>query len=416
MVTPLTASSNDRCSSVSRSRPALGPAARPPSAAPAAEQPAEEVAEVAQVVDPEGAAAGTRRRRSPPPKPPAAGPEAADLVVLLALVGVTEDVVGGGDLLEALLGAGVGVGVVLLGQLPVGAGDLLVGRRRTRPQDLVVVLFEPFALGGHGSGLAPHHHHGRTQHARPASGTRPASPRRPPARPPSTVAFARATASCDRGIEGSTLGRRIDPLEALFGQDVAQHGRAACRALASSDPARVADGPWPGRACRGPGAASPRASVAARADLVGLLLGHPLLVVLELGLQTAERVEVLVALGQACSFVGELGARPLRSRGVIAGAVVDDLGSDALRRRGLAPRRPGRRSIDASGCQLRVPTPTSTRDSGVTCLSGDGRSSAISSCRRRSRRRRPRRRRRVVAPGPRCRPPAPAASAFEASS
>ena len=47
----------------------------------------------------------------------------ADLVVLLALLGVAEHVVRGRDLLEALLGvlvAGVGVGVELLGELAVG--------------------------------------------------------------------------------------------------------------------------------------------------------------------------------------------------------------------------------------------------------------------------------------------------------
>ena len=55
----------------------------------------------------------------------------ADLVVLLALLGVAEHVVRGRDLLEALLGlvvAGVRVGVELLRELLVGARDLLVGR------------------------------------------------------------------------------------------------------------------------------------------------------------------------------------------------------------------------------------------------------------------------------------------------
>ena len=87
----------------------------------------------------------------PAPKPPGIGPVLADLVVLLALVGVTEDVVGRADLLEAVLGARVGVRVVLLGQLPVGARDLLVGGRRDDPEHLVVVLLEPLPLGGHRS-------------------------------------------------------------------------------------------------------------------------------------------------------------------------------------------------------------------------------------------------------------------------
>src|SRR5690606_33564121 len=51
------------------------------------------------------------------------GAHAADLVVLLALVGVADHLVGGRDLLEALLGdgvVGVGVGVQLTGELTVG--------------------------------------------------------------------------------------------------------------------------------------------------------------------------------------------------------------------------------------------------------------------------------------------------------
>ena len=83
------------------------------------------------------------------PPAPAAGPAAAeparagagrhhlaDLVVLLALLGVAEHVVRGGDLLEALLGvlvAGVRVGVVLLRELPVRARDVLLGRALGTP-------------------------------------------------------------------------------------------------------------------------------------------------------------------------------------------------------------------------------------------------------------------------------------------
>ena len=58
--------------------------------------------------------------------------QAAKLVVFLALFGVGEDSVGLGHLLEALLGrrvAGVGVGVVLLGELAIGAFDLIAARR-----------------------------------------------------------------------------------------------------------------------------------------------------------------------------------------------------------------------------------------------------------------------------------------------
>ena len=120
----------------------------------------------------------------PPPKPPAMGPRRADLVVLLALVGVAEDVVGRRDLLEALLVTRVGVRVVLLGQLAVGAGDLLGRGRLGHAQDLVVVLLEPFALGRHRVDVStvasvvrrahPHHDHGRPHDRARASGSRPA--------------------------------------------------------------------------------------------------------------------------------------------------------------------------------------------------------------------------------------------------
>jgi hypothetical protein len=76
-----------------------------------------------------------------------------DLVVLLALGGVAQHVVGGRDLLESLLGglvARVGVGVVLLGQLAVGARDLLLGGVLPDSEGGVVVLLEPLPLGRHG--------------------------------------------------------------------------------------------------------------------------------------------------------------------------------------------------------------------------------------------------------------------------
>ena len=50
----------------------------------------------------------------------------AAYVVLLPPGLVTEHVVGGRNLLEAVLRARVGVGVVLLGQLAIGASDLFV--------------------------------------------------------------------------------------------------------------------------------------------------------------------------------------------------------------------------------------------------------------------------------------------------
>ena len=91
-----------------------------------------------------------RRRRpavngpNPPPRP------RAQLVVLLALLGVADDVVGLGDRLEPLLGglvAGVGVGVVGTRELAVGLLD--VGRRRVLgdAEDLVEVLVRPVRAG-----------------------------------------------------------------------------------------------------------------------------------------------------------------------------------------------------------------------------------------------------------------------------
>ena len=64
-------------------------------------------------------------------------------VVGLALVRVGEHVVGGGDLLEALLGllvTRVRVGVILPRELAVGLLDLVLGSLLVDPQDLVEVL------------------------------------------------------------------------------------------------------------------------------------------------------------------------------------------------------------------------------------------------------------------------------------
>ena len=77
--------------------------------------------------------------KPPGPAGPAAPPKPANMpagVVLLALLGVRERVVGLLDLLEALLGravAGVAVGVVLAGQLAVGLLDLLAEAPRPTP-------------------------------------------------------------------------------------------------------------------------------------------------------------------------------------------------------------------------------------------------------------------------------------------
>ena len=86
-----------------------------------------------QVVDVEAAAAAAaeRRRRSRRRKPPRRSSD-ADLVVLRALLGVADDVVGLGDRLELLVlrgVTGVGVGVVGARELAVGLLDLVGARR-----------------------------------------------------------------------------------------------------------------------------------------------------------------------------------------------------------------------------------------------------------------------------------------------
>src|SRR5829696_2764188 len=101
-----------------------------------AEQVAEQVAEPAQVLDPDPAAAGeaapaTGEAAEAAAPERARGEQPAGLVVLGPFLGVGQHGIGPPDLLEALLGglvALVGVRVVLLGELPVGLLD--VGRRR----------------------------------------------------------------------------------------------------------------------------------------------------------------------------------------------------------------------------------------------------------------------------------------------
>src|SRR5690606_23145804 len=119
------------------------------------EEVAEQVAEVvgvervaARSAGPTGAPGGTEA--GAPHGPDRA--ELADVVVLTATDLVADDVVGGGDVLEPLLGrgvTGVGVGVQLAGELAVRAGDVLGRRRLRHAEDLVVVLLEPLRLRGH---------------------------------------------------------------------------------------------------------------------------------------------------------------------------------------------------------------------------------------------------------------------------
>src|SRR5207302_1557102 len=144
----------------------------------AAEQPAGQVAEVAELAEierhalPAGAEADTAVRR-------------AVLVVRLALLRVGEDVVGGLQLLEPLLGllvALVRVRVVLPGELPIRLLDLLRRRALGYAQDLVEV---PSGSGRHStpwnrrSRRAPGAAHGRPAGS-PSGRPRSPSPPRPP--------------------------------------------------------------------------------------------------------------------------------------------------------------------------------------------------------------------------------------------
>jgi len=79
-------------------------------------------------------------------------PHGPDLVVLLPLGLVAEYVIGGRYLLEALFGSvvtGVGIGMELAGQLPVGLGDVLGRGPLVDAKRPVVVLVEPLPLGSH---------------------------------------------------------------------------------------------------------------------------------------------------------------------------------------------------------------------------------------------------------------------------
>ena len=123
------------------------------------------------------------------------------------------------------------------------------------------------------------------------------------------------------GIEG--LAHRVDPLEALLGQDIVQlaghrHQGAPVSRLGVPEVLggqiqRVQHGQHLlHQGHRGAG------------HLIGLLLDHPLLVVLELGLQTSEGVEVLVALveGQGQRIV--LGEHVVHRRTHVGG--IEDFG------------------------------------------------------------------------------------------
>src|SRR4051794_24245324 len=132
---------------------AAAPAAAAPSAA--AEQALEEVVDVAvaeldadvvEAAAPVEALVPAAARRTAGGSPGAlrllrGAPVLAEAVVLGALLGVAEDVVGLGDLLEAVLGARllVDVRVVLAGEPPVGPADLVLARPVGGAERLVVV-------------------------------------------------------------------------------------------------------------------------------------------------------------------------------------------------------------------------------------------------------------------------------------
>jgi hypothetical protein len=104
------------------------------------------VEDVAEDVAP-AAGRGAATAAGAAPEGIAAGEDGAAAVVLLALLGVAEDVVGLRDLLKALFGAGVGVRVrvVLARELAVRLLDVLLGGLLVDPEGPVVVR-----TAGHG--------------------------------------------------------------------------------------------------------------------------------------------------------------------------------------------------------------------------------------------------------------------------
>ena len=110
----------------------------------AAEQIAEDIAQVNTACAETAAKAATEAAAGLAGPIVGIDPSETELVIALALVRVGKNIVGLVDLLELFLGvliAGVQVGVVLFGQLAVGAFDLGIGGVFADPQHLVVITF-----------------------------------------------------------------------------------------------------------------------------------------------------------------------------------------------------------------------------------------------------------------------------------
>src|SRR5215211_7029966 len=271
----------------------------------AAEQVAEQVAEAAQVLDPDPAAAGepaaAAREAAEPATERARGQQPAGLVVLGPLLGVGQHGIGPPDLLEALLGglvALVGVRVVLLGELPVGLLD--VGRRRVLGHAEVGVEVLLQVLGVVHPLLRDLHH----------GGAQDLAPQLVPG-PDDVDDHARLGVLLldgdhglvALGVEGLALG--LDPDEALGLEHLAElaedHLDALEHAVEVPRPLGRGDGQLevvqhrqqPRHQCLGGGGGPGR-----------LLAQGPLAVVVEVGLEPAQVVEVALGLGPGLVQVG----------------------------------------------------------------------------------------------------------------
>ena len=136
-------------------------AGRATGAALTAEQTAEQVAHaVGANVEVEPTRTTTRAAAAPGAIGISHWAEAVDFVVLLALCVVAKHVIGGGDILELLLGlgiAGVGIGMQFACEFAVRLGDLLGISLVGDAQGLVVVLVVPLSLRSHDLPLDLHH-------------------------------------------------------------------------------------------------------------------------------------------------------------------------------------------------------------------------------------------------------------------